>query len=85
MNRVRVAPACKDIYPNIEAERGRKHMTVEELTLKIGVKRRSYYQWLNRGHIPQKRLELMADVFECSIDYLLGKTELRNPDAREGA
>lgn len=59
-------------YPNIEAERARAGMTVSVLMTKLGVKsRKTYYNWVANGKIPQKKLILMADLFKCSVDYLL--------------
>ena len=59
------------MYPNIDAERARKGMTVETLTTKLGVCRKTYYNWLANGKIPQSKLETMADLFNVSVDYLL--------------
>ena len=59
------------LYPNIEAERARNGMTVEDLTKKLGVTRKTYYNWIAQGKIPQSKLIAMADIFEVSVDYLL--------------
>lgn len=59
------------MYPNIDAERARKGMSVENLTAKLGVTRRTYYNWLEKGKIPQSKLEAMADLFNVTVDYLL--------------
>lgn len=65
-------------YPNIEAERARNGYSQEELIERLGYKeRRSYYGWLTSGNIPTSVLIKMADLFNCSVDYLLGRT--RNP------
>ena len=64
-------------YPNIEAERVRKSISQEELAKKLGVERKSYYNWLKRGNIPVSMLIQLSDLFDCSTDYLLGRT--RNP------
>lgn len=64
-------------YPNIDAERARHGMSVDDLVQSLGVCKRTYYNWLKKGQIPQTMLERMADLFECSIDYLLGLQELR--------
>ena len=61
-------------YPNIAAERAKRKMSVDALAEKIGVTRKTIYNWENAGSIPQSALEKMADLFGCSIDYLL-KTE----------
>lgn len=62
----------KLIYPNIEAERARKGMTVEELAKLLGVTRKTYYNWISKGKIPQPKIELMSDIFDKTSDYLLG-------------
>lgn len=65
------------VYPNIEAERVRNNITQEMLADKLGVERKSYYNWLTKGNIPGPILIKLANLFDCSIDYLLGRT--RNP------
>lgn len=65
-------------YPNIEAERARNGYSQEELIKRLDYKeRRSYYSWLTSGNIPTPVLIKMADIFDCSVDYLLGRT--KNP------
>lgn len=59
------------IYPNINAERSRLGLTIGELADKLGVTRKTVYNWMSHGNIPQSKLELMSDLFHCSIDYLL--------------
>ncbi len=61
-------------YPNIEAERARHKMSLEQLTSKLQISRKTYYNWTHKGQIPQSKLEEMADIFNVSVDYLL-KTE----------
>lgn len=63
------------MYPNIDAERARKGLSVEQLTEKLGVTRRTYYNWLSKGKIPQSKLEIMADLFNVSVDYLLSHNQ----------
>lgn len=58
-------------YPNIEAERARKGLSVNALTDTLGVCRRTYYNWISKGKIPQKQLVTMADLFGVSVEYLL--------------
>lgn len=65
-------------YPNIEAERARNGYSQEKLIKMLGYKeRRTYYTWLTNGNIPTSVLIKMAELFNCSVDYLLGRT--RNP------
>lgn len=61
------------LYPNIEAERARNAMTVDELSEKLGVTRKTVYNWQRSGHIPAEKLVQMADLFSCTVDYLLGR------------
>ena len=58
-------------YPNINAERSRAGMTVEDLAKSLGVTRKTVYNWMAHGNIPQSKLEKMSELFHCSIDYLL--------------
>lgn len=64
-------------YPNIEAERVRNNFSQEELSKELDIERKSYCNWLLNGKIPATKLLLLSDIFDCSIDYLLGRT--RNP------
>ena len=59
------------LYPNINAERSRRKMTIEELAAALGVTRKTVYNWMVRGNIPQSKLEKMSEMCNCSIDYLL--------------
>ena len=68
------------MYPNIEAERARKHLSAEQLATELGVTRKTYYNWCKRGKIPQNKLILMSEIFGVSADYLLcrdGESEER--------
>lgn len=60
-------------YPNIDAERSRKRMSVDALTKAIGVSRKTYYNWISKGQIPMDKLQRIAEVLDCSADYLLGR------------
>ena len=61
------------MYNNINAERARRNMTVEDLAKKIGISVRTFYTWQGSGNIPATKLIAMAELFDCSIDYLLGR------------
>lgn len=65
------------LYPNIEAERSRLGMSQADISEMLGIERKTYYNWLTKGNIPIPVLTKLADRFNCSIDYLLGRT--RNP------
>lgn len=65
------------MYMNIEAERARLKLSLDELSEKIGVERKTLYNWQLNGKIPATALIKMSEVFNCSVDYLLGLTERR--------
>lgn len=58
-------------YPNIAAERARSGMTMDQLAETLGVTRKTIYNWQNAGKIPMSALVKMADLWHCSIDYLV--------------
>ena len=62
-------------YPNIAAERARRKIRLEDFAKMLGVTRKTIYNWNASGNIPQSKLEKMADIFNCSIDYLLETEE----------
>ena len=62
------------LYPNINAERSRRKLTIEELAKALGVTRKTVYNWMVHVNIPQSKLEKMAEMFDCSIDYLLQRS-----------
>lgn len=62
---------------NIEAERRRQGLTQTEIAKLLGTTPPTYRTWINGGNIPSSKLIIMADLFDCSTDYLLGRD---NPD-----
>ena len=62
-------------YPNIDAERERNGFSQAELANKLGICRKTYSNWMRRGKIPQKHLEIMSELFGVSIDYFLGRSQ----------
>ena len=62
-------------YPNIAAECARRNMSRDQLAEHLQVCRKTLWNWENRGHIPQKKLEAMSELFGVSIDYLLGRED----------
>ena len=61
-------------YPNIDAERARHGLSLEGLAAELGVSRKTVYNWMTSGNIPQRALLKMSDLFDKSIDYLLGRS-----------
>ncbi|MBD5102008.1 MAG: helix-turn-helix transcriptional regulator [Subdoligranulum sp.] len=47
---------------------------MEQLASRLGVTRKTVYNWISRGDIPKGKLKEMSEVFDCSADYLLGLT-----------
>lgn len=64
-------------YPNVEAERARAGWTQEQLAEKLGVTRKTLYNWELSG-IPEDKLALMAKLFKVSPKYLLMREEVSN-------
>lgn len=58
-------------YPNIEAERARRGYSKDEFSKLLGVSRKTYYNWVSKGKIPQSKLELMSSIFGVTTEYLL--------------
>lgn len=58
-------------YPNIAAERAKRKMSLDTFAEKLGVTRKTVYNWETAGKIPQQKVEIMANMFNCSVDYLL--------------
>lgn len=60
-------------YPNIAAERVRMGLSQEELARKLGVTRKTVYNWETAGNIPASAVAKLADFFGVPSDYLLGR------------
>ena len=69
---------------NIEAERGRKNMSKEGLSRQLGITSRTYWNYIEGKPIPSDKLVAMAQLFNCSTDYLLGLTEFRTGQQQNG-
>ncbi|MDO4356540.1 MAG: helix-turn-helix transcriptional regulator [Clostridia bacterium] len=62
---------------NIEAERGRKQFSKERISRELGITSKTYNNYVQGKPIPSDVLVRMAQLFECSTDYLLGMTSAR--------
>ncbi len=65
-------------FKNIEVEQVRAGFTQEEVAKRLDITRKTYRNWIDGGSIPATKLCEMADLFGCSIDYLLGRSDIRN-------
>lgn len=62
---------------SIEAERVRNRLTKEELSKKLGISVKTYYNWINEEtDVPSTALLRMAQMFGTDIDYLLEGAEV---------
>jgi len=61
------------VFPNIDAERARRGWTRVELARQIGVSYSTLKNWMRgSSDIPANKLIEMSELFDCSVDYLLG-------------
>ncbi|MCI8506842.1 MAG: helix-turn-helix transcriptional regulator [Lachnospiraceae bacterium] len=57
---------------SIEAERARNRLTKEELSSKLGISVKTYYNWVyEETDVPSSALITMSKMFGKGIDYLL--------------
>ena len=58
-----------------------KNLTQDELAKKIDTSRSNIANYENDKNMPSVEiLEKLAKLFDCSTDYLLGKSNIRNPE-----
>lgn len=61
---------------NIEAERSRNNMSKTDFSKKLGVSITTYKRYIDgESPIPSDKIIFMAELFNCSSDYLLGLKE----------
>lgn len=72
----------KLIGNRIKKERNNIGLTQEELAQKLGLNNKSSIsQYENGDAIPSDDIKFeMSKIFNVSIDYLLGKSDIRNPE-----
>lgn len=66
---------------NVSVERIRADMTREELAERLGYRGTSSVRRIEAGEQPltDEQLVTLADIFGCTIDYLLRVSEYRTP------
>ena len=63
---------------NLRGERCRQDLTQDDLAEKLGVSSSAIRQWEAGTTKPSAaNLLAMSDMFGCSVDYLLGRTDER--------
>lgn len=60
------------VFDTIRAECARKRWSIEELSDKMGIERKTFYNWEKKKDFPVSALKKMADLFGTTTDYLLG-------------
>ena len=60
------------VFDNIRAECARRRWSIEEFAEKLGVERKTFYNWEKAQDFPISRLVQMADLFGITTDELLG-------------
>ena len=64
-------------YPNMEAERKRMGISRQQAANRIGVTRDVYCAWVDGEYpIPSNFCRLIANLYGCSLDYLLAPTRI---------
>lgn len=65
----------------IKSLREQHQLTQKQLANAISVSQQTISGYENGSRVPdQNTLELLADYFKCSIDYLVGKSDIKNWD-----
>lgn len=57
-------------YPIVEKERVKNHLSITELTRLLGVSRKTYYNWQERGCMNVKYAARLLEIFRVAPAYL---------------
>lgn len=69
---------------NLKKIRQDSDLTQEELAKRIDTSRSNIANYENDKNMPSiDILEKLSEIFNCSIDYLLGKSDVKNPDLKD--
>ena len=70
---------------NIEVERVRKRISKDDLSKRLGISTRTYYNWINEDtDVPSSALLKMSKIFGVEIGYLLeGATGVKDDSEKE--
>lgn len=60
------------VFDNIRAECARKRWSIDEFSDKLGIERKTFYNWEKKSDFPVSALVLMAKLFGITTDALLG-------------
>lgn len=62
----------ENVFRNIRAECARNSFSLEELSNKLEIERKTFYNWEAKKDFPVSYLVKMANIFHISADELLG-------------
>lgn len=63
-------------YERLKMLMDEKKITAKQLSKELHINKNSFTYWKKNGNIPKgNSLQALADYFNCSIDFLLGKTD----------
>ncbi len=75
---------CETFAERLKKMRKKRGLTQKELAKKFNLTKSSFSSYENGNNYPQcDKLIKMADFFEVSVDYLLGRIEIENYNKRE--
>jgi len=68
------------VHIRLKEERLRANMTQEEVGKIVGATSSAVGHWENGSRVPEiETLWKLADYFDCTVDYLIGRSDERNP------
>lgn len=75
MSKIKFQNNLQDIFAEYFAQTG---LNVNSFSSKFNLSESKIYYWLNGTYLPTiKNYIILADIFQCSVDYLIGITENR--------
>ncbi len=60
------------VFDNIRAECARRRWSLEELADRLGIERKTFYNWEKKKDFPTSILVKISDIFNMTTDDLLG-------------
>lgn len=74
------------LYPNIRAEMGRHDLTIKELAGNLGLSTNSVsFKLSGKREFTLSEIERIANLFSCSLDYLVGHEVKRTFSSNGGS
>ncbi len=66
------------MFPNLDAEQSRLKINNTKLAELLNIDRKTLGNWKKKGTIPAPALVKMSNIFNCTVDYLVGRTDVKN-------